>query len=128
MINKFPNKLVLEDIGAINGTQIFKVVEDFKFISDKFGELVCPSGFLTDGVSTPRILWALIGPTSRAFKIAVIHDYLFSINCKYKLTRSEADSVMLEGCKYLGLPWWECQSIHKALMLFSWTCWKKKSQ
>jgi hypothetical protein len=127
MNNKsFPAPLLLKDLGTVNGTQVFELLEDFRFISKVHGELVARKGFQTNGISSPRWIWPLIGPTSKAFKISVIHDMLFAKDCVYNLTRKEADRVMLEGCEALGLPWWERQAIHKALVLFSWFCWRKK--
>lgn len=124
-MGKFPLPLLLEDIGTKNGTQIFRLLEDFVYLSDKQGELVCPKGFESTGISTPRIIWPLIGPTSGAFKISIFHDYIFSKDCLYNFNRQEADYIMLEGMMALNVPWVEREVIHKALRMFSWMFWKK---
>lgn len=121
----FPSPLLLEDVGTKNGTQVFKLKAAFVYISKKWGELKVPEDFETDGVSAPRIIWPLIGPTSAAFKISIFHDYMFSKTCVYNLTRKEADQLMMEGMIVLGVPWLERQAIYKALRLFSWMFWKK---
>ena len=121
----FPAPLILENLGTVGGTQAFRLVEDFVYISKRWGKLVCPAGFVTTGISSPRITWAICGPTGAAFKISVFHDYLFSKSCVYNLTRKESDDLMNEGMIALGVPWLERQAIHKALRLFSWMFWKK---
>ena len=123
--NKFPLPLLLEDVGTVNGTQVFELLSDFIFISDIHGELKAKKGFKSSGISTPRIIWPLIGPTSGAFRISLIHDMLFAQDCPYNLTRKQADDIMLEGCEVLGLSFIERHAIHKALRLFSWMFWKK---
>ena len=35
-----------------------------------------PSGFVSDGASTPRLLWSIFPPVGRYFAAAVVHDYL----------------------------------------------------
>lgn len=124
-MNNFPDKLLLEDVGTKNGTQVFKLLADFAFISKKHGRIVARKGFESTGISSPRIIWPLVGPTSRAFKISLIHDVLFSKNSEYNLTRKESNDVMMEGMIALGIPWWERQAIDKALRMFSWMFWKK---
>lgn len=38
--------------------------------------ITVPKGFITDGATTPRIVWSLFPPTGRYFLAAVLHDYL----------------------------------------------------
>ena len=124
-MNPFPDPLLLEDVETRNGTQVFKLTAPFTYISKKHGKLTVPTGFETDGVSSPRIIWPLIGPTSKAFKISIFHDYVFSKVCKYNFTRKEADDLMLEGMIDLEVPLIERRIVYRALRLFSWMFWKK---
>lgn len=38
-----------------------------------------PKGFLTDGASTPRVIWAFLPSTGRYLQAAILHDYLYKV-------------------------------------------------
>lgn len=40
------------------------------------GEVIVPTGFITDGASVPRIFRGIFSPTGRYFGAAIIHDYI----------------------------------------------------
>lgn len=124
--DKFPVSLILEDVGTKNETQVFRLVKDFVYMSEKFGRLVCKKGFETNGISTPRWCWPLIGPTSEAFKISIFHDLMYSKDCPYAFTRADADYIMLEGMVALGVGFLERQAIYRALRMWGWLAWKKR--
>lgn len=125
-MNCFPDELLLRDLGTVGGTQVFELLADFRYFSKKYGEIVVPKGTKTNGISSPRFIWPYIGPTSDAFKISVVHDYLFSRTCKYQnITNKQADEIMLEGMKELGIRFVKRQMIYRSLQAFSWTCWRK---
>lgn len=46
-----------------------------------------PAGFITDGASVPRVLWALLPPTGSYMRAAALHDYLL-----WRLKRGEPNS------------------------------------
>jgi len=123
--DKFPLSLILEDLGTKNGTQVFRLTKDFVYMSDKFGKLVCKAGFETNGISSPRWTWPLIGPTSNAFKISIFHDLMYSKNCPYDLNRADADYLMLEGMVALGVGFFERRAIYRVLRMWGWVAWKK---
>lgn len=67
--------------------------------SDIVGLIVVPVGFETDFASVPRLplFFALWG--DRAHSEAVLHDFLYRIDCLPPATRLEADHVFLEAMK-----------------------------
>ncbi|MFT6586097.1 MAG: hypothetical protein ACJAUY_000678 [Cognaticolwellia sp.] len=58
-----------------------------------------PSGFITDGASVPRILWAFASPSGDLFEAAVIHDYMYKNAIK---TKAEADHLFKRVAKHYG--------------------------
>lgn len=68
--------------------------------------VVVPKGFNTDFASVPRvpIIYTLWG--DRAHREAVIHDYLYRIDCRPNVSVSEANDVFSEAMKERGKPWW----------------------
>lgn len=67
-----------------------------------------PAGFITDGASIPRILWALLPTWGRYSRAAVIHDYLGTRLTEgrphaYGQTQKVADEVFLEAMEVCGV-------------------------
>jgi hypothetical protein len=62
--------------------------------------------FYTDFASVPRvpIFYEMWG--NRAHREAVLHDYLYRIDSKPVVARSQADSVFLEAMKSTGKSWY----------------------
>ena len=79
-----------------------------------------PVGFITNFVSIPRPLWAILPPTGKYGKAAVIHDYLYAIHCinGRHISRKEADLIFLEAMKVLGVPAWKRRAMYRAVRIF----------
>jgi hypothetical protein len=118
--NPFPRPLCLIDSGMIEGTRVFTLEKDFLYKT-----FAVPAGFQTNGISSPKWTWPLVGPVSDAFPAAVFHDYFYSKGCQYDFTRKEADDLFLVMMKELGLGFFQRQAIYRAVRLFGWTCFKK---
>jgi len=56
-----------------------------------------PAGFVTDGASVPRILWAFASPSGDLFEAAVIHDYMYKNAIK---TKADADHLFKRVAKH----------------------------
>ena len=80
------------------GNRLWKLREDFIVSIDGI-PIKVPTGFITDGVSAPRLVWSLcapmVGPWGEA---GVVHDYLYSL-AGPDVTKDYADDVMY----YIGL-------------------------
>ena len=59
----------------------YVLIGDFKYAGFEV-----PSGFVTDGLTIPRIFWSILPPIHRYFPAAIIHDYLLT-----QVSRVEAD-------------------------------------
>ena len=58
--------------------------------------ITIPKGFITNGWSIPRFLWAISHPLLYPFLIAyIIHDYMYSKKFPYEITRIECDEFFL---------------------------------
>jgi len=104
---RFEDALDLEYIDGRN----WRVTHDFFYDTDvplKDRRIVMPCGFVTDFASIPRFLWTLISPTTGLLggdygKAAVVHDRLY--RTPGLATRGQADRVLLEAMRFLGVPW-----------------------
>nr|DAJ24678.1 MAG TPA: Protein of unknown function (DUF1353) [Caudoviricetes sp.] len=73
----------------------WEVMEDY-FYQTSRGVIVVPKGFKTDYASVPRIFRNIINSYSKHGRGAVVHDWLYSSQCKTDITREEADKIFLE--------------------------------
>jgi len=87
-------------------TSVYDLLEGFSYLSDKFGLIEVPSGFVTDFASIPRAAWAIIDPEDPRIAFpSVIHDFLYSTRGKLPfstVTRENADYVLREAMEACG--------------------------
>lgn len=82
----FPNNLDAEYIDGEN----WKLINDFSYIDRDDGEILVPSGFITDFASIPKIFWSAFGAPSNYAPSATIHDYI----CRNKIfDRKKCDKI-----------------------------------
>jgi hypothetical protein len=87
----------------------YRLLEELKLL-----EYTVPTGFVTDGASTPRILWALFPPVDEYFPAAVIHDYLLTTGA-----RQDADKAFLLCLKELKINWLTRNLMYASVKLYS---------
>lgn len=75
-------------------------------------------GFVTDGLSIPRVLRGRFSPTGRSFRAAIAHDWLYR-ECP-PLPREVCDEIFKDGMEFCGENWWNRQLMHKAVRGFGW--------
>jgi hypothetical protein len=123
-MNVFPDKLILEDAGMRGSSRVFTVCSRFRYYSS-LGIITVPRFFETDGASIPKVFWNILSPFGDYFKAAVIHDFLYS-RFNDEFTRDEADAIFLEAMYNVGVPWYRRHTIHSAVRLFGWSCFRGK--
>ncbi|MFH2073975.1 MAG: DUF1353 domain-containing protein [Pseudomonadota bacterium] len=97
-----------------------------EYDSDILGKIEVPSGFQTDFASVPRvpIFYMLFG--DRAHREAVLHDYLYRIDCLPPATYSQANDVFLEAMKVRGKGFFVGYGMYWGVILGGWTAYHKK--
>jgi len=92
------------------------------------GRLVIPNGFLTDGASVPRPVWALLANSDPDLLYpAFAHDYLYTVRgdlLDRALTRQECDAVLAEQMEAVGAPRWKIATVYRALRIAGGPAWK----
>jgi len=113
---EFTKKLVISPLD--NGYD-WEVKQPFQYITDiglPWGhEINVPVGFITDGASVPRILWAIIPRWGRYSKAVVIHDYLYR---ETNIERKIADKIMKEAMIVCKTKIWRQVVMYWAVRLF----------
>jgi len=90
------------------------------------GEIgIVPIGFITDGASTPRILWPLFPPMDKYAIAALVHDYLYKT---HPHVRKTCDKIFLALMVYLDIPKWQRNAMYRAVRIFGGRPYKKGSQ
>jgi hypothetical protein len=51
-----------------------------------YGRICIPEGYVSDGATVPRLLWAVFSPTGILFVASLVHDFAIKTQC---LLRSE---------------------------------------
>ena len=73
----------------------WEVLEEYSYETSR-GLVVVPKGFMTDYASVPKIFRNIINTYGKHGRAAVVHDWLYSSQCKIDVTRAEADKIFLE--------------------------------
>lgn len=79
--------------------------------------VVVPKGFITDGATIPKPLWAFMRPEGYLFEAAILHDYLYQDR---KEIRVEADYHLYSVAVMYGCPKWKARAAYLAVRLFGW--------
>lgn len=87
------------------------------------GKLITvPAGFKTDLASIPRVLWNVLPPIGAYDAAAVVHDYLYQHN---GVSRREADAVLLEAMRILGVRVTQRWAIYAGVRAGGWFVWNR---
>lgn len=84
-----------------------------------------PRGFITDLASIPRLLRGLYSQTGLSRRAAVLHDYLYCLQCT---TRAEADALFLEALAAEGVGWFTRYSMFLAVRSGGWVYWNRRAE
>ena len=82
----------------------WEVVNDWTFKLRDGTTIVIPSGFVFDGASIPRPLWAVLSPVGLLFIPGLIHDYAYKYN---KLLAIDSEGNITDYKKGAGKAYWD---------------------
>lgn len=83
----------------------WRLIRPLHYRSEIAGDIVVPSGFLTDFASVPRLPFVYETWGNRAHREAVVHDYLYRINSFPVVSFMTANRVFLEAMESRGVSW-----------------------
>lgn len=88
-----------------------------------------PAGFESDGVSTPRCLWATVSPAihPQTLRAGIAHDWIYRTQPD-GWTRAEADALFHDVAIRDGLPWWPAKKAYWGLRLFGRSAWRDNAK
>lgn len=100
----------------------WQVSEDYLVEIDNFVILV-ERGFITNLVSTPRILWKFIPRTGKYTEASVVHDYLYFTE---RFSRKESDRVFLKLMERNKVFYLQRRIMYLGARIFGWIFWNRK--
>lgn len=86
-----------------------------------------PRGFVSDGASVPRFLWALIPPDGLHRAAALAHDWLYATHGAQRFTRAEADAFFRLLLVAAGVSRAKAALMWLAVRAFGWLAWSRSS-
>jgi len=123
-MGRFVGSLDVEKI--IDSAREWRLLSPFTYITDSGIVLKVPSGYITDYASVPRLFWWLLPPDDTYTYAAVIHDYLYDLHHQGLIPhwdREDADRVLLEAMKTLGVSAWKRWVIYAGVRVGGWIRW-----
>ncbi len=88
-----------------------------------------PEGFRSDGVSTPRFLWATVSPKIHPATLrgGVNHDYIYRVQPS-DWTRAEADRMFYDIIREDGTAWHRAVKAYLGVRLFGRIAWRQNAR
>ena len=82
--------------------------------------ILIPAGFVSDGASVPRFLWAIIPPYGRYTKAAIVHDFLYKTGL---FTKAQADWIFLDMMDHCKVLVWKRNVMYAGVCAFGQNAW-----
>ena len=116
---------------ALNTTYVSprerKLLNNFRYIDDVEGVIVCEAGLVIDGASFGRLLSPIFGEQHDYDIPAAPHDRLYlnnNVNGRY-LTRKQCDEVLYRAMKCAGFQEYKAKLFYYGVRLFGLRGWYK---
>ena len=90
------------------GRTHYELQEDFEILSHTI-----PKGFISDGATTPRILWSIFPPVSKYVSAAFLHDYLLK-----KGHNGYAHDEFYKALKILGVNQFRAWIMYRSVQVY----------
>jgi len=96
------------------------------------GDFDIPRGFLSNGASTPKILYSILDDTHPDILYpAYAHDYAYHVRGWIegkRLTRQQCDAMMRELMLDIGAPLWKSETVYHALRVGGAKAWNNNTE
>ena len=96
-----------------------------RFKLHKGAEINIPKGFLSDGLSIPKMFQSIFSKSPYYIYAGILHDYLYRSDCPFQLKRGHADSLFLLYMKKYGVGFFTRQMIFSSVRVGGWASWRK---
>lgn len=109
------------------GAQLYVLREPFACVSEQFGTIIIPAGFMSDFASIPRAaLWYLDDDSPEILFGSLVHDYLYSLKGalpERSVTRQQADDLLRDSMLSCGASRLQAAVVCTAVRTFGKSYW-----
>lgn len=84
----------------------WRVVEDWYYELSDHRWIVIERGFIFDGASIPKPLWAFLSPTGLLFIPGIIHDYAYKHGC-LRIVWPKSNGTSVRSCWHATRKTWD---------------------
>jgi hypothetical protein len=99
-----------------NKPGIYKTLSELTYVSNKNKTYKISSGYITDGYSKPQLTQSLIkGRFEDDARPAILHDYACQYHKELNLTFKQANGLLYESMRSVGISYWKCISYYIAV-------------
>lgn len=89
--------------------------------------ITIPAGFISDGASTPKVLWVFFPPWDKRYAVAsIIHDYLYSELNITGLNKELSDEIFIKIMEENGVGIIKRRLMYRAVSMFGSVFFKPK--
>lgn len=88
--------------------------------------ITVPSGFLSDGLSIPKIFQNIFSKSPHYIYAGILHDYGYRTDFPHSLSRKAIDKLFLHYMKKYGVGWFTRHMIYRAVRLGGWMSYRKR--
>ncbi|MCP4595646.1 MAG: DUF1353 domain-containing protein [Neptuniibacter sp.] len=78
----------------ITEVRTWEVAENWEYQLDPDTRIIIPKGFVFDGASIPRILWAVLSPTGLLLIQGLIHDFGYKYDYLWAVNKGEGEKYI----------------------------------
>ena len=112
---------------CIGTERVFWSASNMVFKSHNGHPITIRPGFMSDGLSIPRLFQNVFSKSPHFIYAGILHDYLYRKDTPHQLSRKTADKLLLLYMRLYGVGWLTRHTIHTAVRLGGWPCWKKQN-
>lgn len=125
------NTIVEHDGHALSVTYLndgkWRLNDKLCYDDEEFGEIIVPSGTVTDLDSIPRLPFAHMLLKNQTVIGATVHDFAYTLGHieGRQITRKQADEIFLRAMEDEGVSWWARRMIYAGVRLGGYFAWSK---
>jgi hypothetical protein len=122
---RLPKPVLLTE--SVGGERLYWSRQDMVFKSHKGAEIIIPAGFLSDGLSIPKVFRGIFPQSPSWMACGQLHDYGYRKDFPHDMTRKEVDLLFLYYMKMYGVGWLTRHTIYRAVRLGAMKNWKARN-
>lgn len=110
----------------LDGERLFWPDKKMVFDDHKGEPIIIAAGFLSDGLSIPKIFQSVFSKSPHYIYAGVLHDYGYRKDFPHAMSRRQVDRLFLLYMKKYGVGFFTRQVIYRAVRLGAFKNWKKR--